>query len=165
MCRVVGKSIKIEKLKKVSAAVPSLSVTGRQSSVIRRSASSQRLRGGQARPGARAEAADAEAGHEDAEEVYAEHGDSAALLAAAAHIPTKFETEPSKYFEDKIFSALFDNLLIRNSILRNEHFPNCIASEKIILCEIMNLGIGFLRVASSVCPPASSPPSPATRTR
>ena len=163
MCRVVGKSIKIEKLKKASAAVPSLSVTGRQSSVLRRSASSQRLRGGQARPGARAEAADTEAGHEDAEEVYAEHGDSAALLAAAAHIPTKFETEPSKYFEDKIFSALFDNLLIRNSILRNEHFPNCIASEKIILCEIMNLG--FLIVLAAVCPPASSPPSPATRTR
>ena len=102
--------------------MPSLSVTGRQSSVLRRSASSQRLRGGQARPGARAEAADTEAGHEDSEEVYAEHGDSAALLAAAAHIPTKFETEPSKYFEDKIFSALFDNLLIRNSILRNVHF-------------------------------------------
>ena len=128
--RVVGKSIKIEKLKKASAAVPSLSVTGRQSSVVRRSASSQRLRGGQARPAARAEAADTEAGHEDAEEVYAEHGDSAALLAAASHIPTKFETEPSKYFEDKIFSALFDNLLIRNSILRNEHFQIALRVKK-----------------------------------
>ena len=129
MFRVVGKSIKIEKLKKTSAAVPSLSVTGRQS-VVRRSASSQRLRGGQARPAARAEAADTEAGHEDAEEVYAEHGDSAALLAAASHIPTKFETEPSKYFEDKIFSALFDNLLIRNSILRNEHFQIALRVKK-----------------------------------
>ena len=126
MFRVVGKSIKIEKLKKASAAVPSLSVTGRQSSVVRRSASSQRLRGGQARPAARAEAADTE----DAEEVYAEHGDSAALLAAASHIPTKFETEPSKYFEDKIFSALFDNLLIRNSILRNENFQVALRVKK-----------------------------------
>ena len=130
MFRVVGKSIKIEKLKKASPAVPSLSVTGRQSCVVRRSASSQRLRGGQARPAARAEAADTEAGHEDAEEVYAEHGDSAALLAAASHIPTKFETEPSKYFEDKIFSALFDNLLIRNSILRNEHFQIALRVKK-----------------------------------
>ena len=46
------------------------------------------------------------------EEVFAQHGDYENYLKEERILSQKFETEPSKYFEEKIFSALFDKLLV-----------------------------------------------------
>ena len=118
MFRVVGKSIKISKPKKNSGST-NLSITGRQSNVLRRTGSLQRVKvGSRETKGASEDIKDAaEAADEDegCEETYAEHGtySSAQETRNSPLLSQKFETEPTKYFEDKIFSALFDKLLIR----------------------------------------------------
>ena len=123
--RVVGKSIKISKPKKNSGST-NLSITGRQSNVLRRTGSLQRVRiKGAASSEIKGAAEDikdaAEAAEEDegCEETYAEHGtySSAQETRNSPLLSQKFETEPTKYFEDKIFSALFDKLLIRYATL------------------------------------------------
>ena len=122
MFRVVGKSIKILKPKKNSGST-NLSITGRQSNVLRRTGSLQRVKvGSREMKGAAEDIKDAaEAAEEDecCEETYAEHGtySSAQETRNSPLLSQKFETEPTKYFEDKIFSALFDKLLIRHVTL------------------------------------------------
>ena len=119
MFRVVGKSIKISKPKKNSGST-NLSITGRQSNVLRRTGSLQRVKvGSREMKGAAEDIKDAaEAADEDegCEETYAEHGtySSAQETRNSPLLSQKFETEPTKYFEDKILSALFDKLLIRH---------------------------------------------------
>ena len=130
--RVVGKSIKILKPKKHSGST-NLSITGRQSSVLRRTGSLQRVRAGSRSSEIKGAADDikeaAEAADEDegCEEVYAEHGTYPADpdTRQSPLLSQKFETEPTKYFEDKIFSALFDKLLIRHgSLLQQSSLHN-----------------------------------------
>ena len=88
-----------------------MSITGRQSHVLRRTGSLQRVKAG-----SRHEDVAKEGEDEGCEEVYAEHGtySSTPDKCQSPLLSQKFETEPTKYFEDKIFSALFDKLLIRH---------------------------------------------------
>ena len=96
-----------------------MSITGRQSNGLRRTGSLQRVKvGSRETKGASEDIKDAaEAADEDegCEETYAEHGtySKAQETRNSPLLSQKFETEPTKYFEDKIFSALFDKLLIR----------------------------------------------------
>ena len=100
-----------------------MSITGRQSNVLRRTGSIQRVKvGSREMKGVAEDIKDtAEAADEDegCEETYAEHGtySSAQETRNSPLLSQKFETEPTKYFEDKIFSALFDKLLIRHVTL------------------------------------------------
>ena len=119
--RVVGKSIKIEKPKKYSGSTANLSITGRQSYVLRRTGSLQRVKTRHTEDVANTE-------EEGVEEVYAEHGSYSnnPQTIGSPLTSQKFETEPTKYFEEKIFSALFDKLLIRYVSLAS--FRNFFAS-------------------------------------
>ena len=110
-----------------------MSITGRQSSVLRRTGSLQRVRAGSRSSEIKGAAEDiketAEAADEDegCEEVYAEHGTYSADpdTRQSPFLSQKFETEPTKYFEDKIFSALFDKLLIRHGSLLPQSSLHC----------------------------------------
>ena len=82
-----------------------LSITGRQSNVLKRN--------GRTRERDRAPVNSEDAGYEDKEEVFAEHGDYQDPQGGQKKIiiSQKFETEPSVYFQEKLCSALFDCLL------------------------------------------------------
>ena len=94
-----------------------MSITGRQSHVLRRAGSLQRVKAG----------AHAEDEAEGCEEVYAEHGEYSSTpdTSQSPLLSQKFETEPTKYFEDKILSALFDKMLIRHVTLATAQFFLC----------------------------------------
>ena len=94
-----------------------MSITGRQSHVLRRTGSLQRVKA----------AAHAEDEAEVCEEVYAEHGEYSSTpdTSQPPLLSQKFETEPTKYFEDKILSALFDKMLIRHVTLATFSLQNC----------------------------------------
>ena len=70
-----------------------LSITGRQTKVLKRNGRER------------------DAGSEDKEEVFAEHGEYKDSQQKRIVISQKFETEPSVYFEEKLLSALFDRLM------------------------------------------------------
>ena len=111
--RVVGKAMKIERAKKPAGVNSNsgLSVTGRQSNVLRRSGSVQRMRKNKHKH----EATDNVSEAEDCEETYAEHGhyvDTDNVDERGRHISDKFESNPSQYLEEKMMSAMFDNLLV-----------------------------------------------------
>ena len=96
--------MKIEKAKKTSNP-SSLSVTGRQSSVLRRSGSLQRMKRGRHRQ------QDVE--QEDCEETYAQHGQyDDADEHKGKLVSEKFESNPSGYFEEKLLSGLFDSVMV-----------------------------------------------------
>ena len=88
-----------------------LSVSGRAASVTRQSMRQRRLRN-------RTRTNDED---DTTEEVFAEHHDPCTTPPAVGHmshhLSRKFELEPDKYFEEKVFSALFDKLINRYVLL------------------------------------------------
>ena len=90
--------------------------------MLRRTGSLQRVKAG----------VQAEDEDQGCEEVYAEHGEYSATpdTSQSALLSQKFETEPTKYFEDKILSALFDKMLIRHVTL---------ATFSIFFCKIVEI--------------------------
>ena len=114
--RVVGKAVKIQKQKRENEFRTVLSVTGKQSSVLGRNGSLQRIKNQQKNTKLKQDNFVPATDTEDTavEEVFAQHGDYEDHMKEERVLSQKFETEPSKYFEDKIFSALFDKLLLRN---------------------------------------------------
>ena len=101
--RILGSQVKLEKSRVRENRT--LSITGRQTNVLKRN--------GRTRERDRALVPSEDAGCEDREEVFAEHGDYKDPEAQQKKIiiSQKFETEPSVYFEEKLISALFDSLL------------------------------------------------------
>ena len=116
---MVGKAVKIQKQKRENEFRTVLSVTGKQSSVLGRNGSLQRIKNQQKNTKLKQDNFVPATDTEDTtvEEVFAQHGDYEDHMKEERVLSQKFETEPSKYFEDKIFSALFDKLLLRNVIL------------------------------------------------
>jgi len=115
--RVVGQAVKLAKQKHPRTSDDtSLAITGSRSNVSRRNALLQKKKSMRKTKylnnnDPNANVSDiAEQG--DAEETFAEHGDYKDVDKSQKFVVSqKFETEPSKYFEEKLFSALFDKIL------------------------------------------------------
>ena len=100
--RVVGKAMKIHKQQ---SELSELSVSGRAASVTRQSLRQRRVRN-------RTRTNDDD---DTTEEVFAEHHDQCPTPPSniSHQLSRKFELEPCRYFEEKVFSALLDKLINR----------------------------------------------------
>ena len=115
--RVEGRAVRLARAGqggRASREENSLSITGRQSSVTRRG-SSAAARDRRQRLGRRARQVAGGPGEQagNCEEVFAQHGSYTEHNSDDSRIVVsqKFETEPSKYFEEKLLSAMFEKLL------------------------------------------------------
>lgn len=117
--RVEGRAVKLARERvgqggRASREENSLSITGRQSSVTRRG-SSAAARDRRQRLGRRARQVAGGPGEQagNCEEIFAQHGSYTEPNSEDSRIVVsqKFETEPSKYFEEKLLSAMFEKLL------------------------------------------------------
>eukprot|EP00090_Calanus_glacialis_P014050 TRINITY_DN22680_c0_g1_i1.p1 TRINITY_DN22680_c0_g1~~TRINITY_DN22680_c0_g1_i1.p1 ORF type:complete len:641 (-),score=123.37 TRINITY_DN22680_c0_g1_i1:187-1920(-) len=115
--RVVGHAVTLSKQKNPrNKEDTNLSITGSRSNVARRNALLQRKKITRKNKSLNNNDPNANisdnTGHGDVEETFAEHGDYKDSDKDQRFVVSqKFETEPSKYFEEKLFSALFDKIL------------------------------------------------------
>ena len=114
---MVGHAVKLSKQKYPrNREEGNLSITGSRSNVARRNSLLQRKKVTRKTkylnnndPNGNISDIDTKA---DVEETFAQHGDYKDMEKDQRFVVSqKFETEPSKYFEEKLFSALFDKML------------------------------------------------------